>query len=153
MIKTKAQISTIDMIIAMFIFATLVTFVIMSWYNYNGKLLTRLEHEAIISKATEITDNFIKTPGMPTAWNRTNVEFIGLAYSDRKISEEKVQEFCNISYNEARNLLNLMYHFHFSIKETECGIEPLEEAKKVVSITRPVIYKNETTMLKFSLWR
>ena len=151
--QKKAQVSTTDMLIAIIIFVTLVTFIILGWHNYNEMLLARLENEVAVSKAIEITDHFVKTPGIPTSWNRTNVELIGLASSDRKISEEKVQEFCNISYYEARQLLNLAYQFYFSIEETECGLAPSEKAKKVVSLTRPVIYRNESTLLKLSLWR
>ena len=154
MIKKRAQLSPTDVLIAVFIFAILITFILVFWYNYNQKLIVKLEREVIFSQAIEITDNFVKTLGKPNNWDETNVEIIGLASSDRKISEEKVQKFCNISYDSARQLLtNLMYHFHFSIEEDECGIVPPENATKIVTLERPVIYKNNTALLKFSLWR
>ena len=164
--EKKAQISTTDMMVATIIFAVLVTVIMLSWHNYSSKLQVKLEREAIISQAIEITDNMVRTSGTPSAWNRTNVQLIGLASTDRKISKEKVQEFCNISYNESRKKLNSQYQFHFYIslynvtqekwyRDVECGLDPENESdvKKVVNLARPIIYKNETALFGFSLWR
>ena len=165
----KSQVSTIDILVAVSIFAIVFTIIMINWNNYSVKLSDKLEYELIFSQAIEITDGLIKTPGAPTNWNRTNVELIGLASPARKVSEEKVKEFCNITYSETKKLFNLLYDYNFLIEsvnltsgiygvgdwyeEINCG-NPVEiNATKVVSLRRPVIYGNKTSAIVFSIWR
>ncbi len=165
-VNKKAQVGVWDLLAAVFLFVILMTVIMIYWYDYNRDILTKLENENALSTALSVTDNLIKTPGKPTAWNTTNVQVFGLAVSDRELSEEKVEQFCNLtnsSYNQSRTLMNLMHQFHFLIltyeagdwskKEIECGIAPYGNIIKVVSITRAVIYKNQEVLLKFELWK
>ena len=159
----KAQVGIIDMLASVFIFMILMTVVMIYWYDYNRTLLDRLEKENSMTIALGVTDNLIKNPGKPTDWNSSNVLVIGLASSDRILSEEKVQSFCNISYNQTRALLNIMHQFYFSIltyqsgswskKEIECGLIPSANATTVINVARPVVYKNQLALMKFYLWR
>jgi len=163
----KSQISTIDVLVAVFIFAVVFTIIMINWHNYSVKLTNKLEREVILSQAIEITDVLVKTQGAPTNWNRTNVELIGLASSDRKISEEKVQEFCNITYNTTKQIFGLLYDYDFHIEsystdifsegswseEIMCGKAVGTDVRKVVSLRRSITYKNKTSALIFSLWR
>jgi hypothetical protein len=159
----RGQITVFDMLIAVLLFSFLVTVVMLTWYTYNQRLLVKLEREEAISKAIEITDLFVRTSGLPSEWNSTNVILIGLATSDRKISEDKAREFCNVSYDEARTIMNIPYHFYFYVssytpgvgweKDVECGNQITEDTKKAVSFRRPVLYKDGLGTLGFILWR
>lgn len=158
----KAQVGILDMLASVFIFLILMTVVMIYWYDYNRTLLDRLEKENSMTIALAVTDNLIKNPGKPTDWNSSNVLVIGLASSDHELSEEKVQGFCNMSYNQTRALLNIMHQFYFSVltyesgswskKEAECGLMPSENST-IINVARPVVYKNQLALMKFLLWR
>ena len=51
MMKKRAQLSPTDVLIAVFIFAILITFILVFWYNYNQKIIVKLEREVIFSQA------------------------------------------------------------------------------------------------------
>lgn len=158
----RAQINATDMLVAVFIFSLLLSLIMLNFNNYNVSLLNNIEREKIISEAIAISDALVKTAGIPSRWNSSNVLFLGLADSDRKISEKKAKEFCKIPYNETRKMLNLQYHFYFFIsslngtKKIGYGRNP-ENKSKIINIRRYIIYENESenekAILDFALWR
>ena len=156
----KAQITVVDFGLSIFIFTILVTVIVISLYNYHDRVAGRLEDEMIVASAVAVTDNFVKTSGYPNDWTIDDVKIIGLATRDRVLSQEKVDKFCQeLEYDRARQIMGLMYHFHFSLSVPEaefepvqCGSEPID-ANRIVTIRRAVVYQDEPALLQFTLWR
>ena len=157
----KAQAVTIDLFIALFIFLLLTIIIVSIWNSYNTRITEDVEYERMQLVAYQITNQLIKSQGIPTAWekNPASLGEIGLATSDRKLSAEKVDAFVNLPYNTVRNILNLEnYGFIFKIKTLSNKVlkslsETPPEGKEAVGLERYVIYNDEKAILEFRIWK
>lgn len=147
-----------DIFFALSIFCVLLIIIAITLNNYGQKSSSEIESDIMITKAFQISDLLIKTEGFPSKWNNDNIEIAGLASSDRVISEEKLSNFTNLSINKTKSLLKTqIYNFYLTLKKvsgeniTKYGKIP--SGKKTVSIRRYVLFKNESAILDFSLWR
>ncbi|MBN2368817.1 hypothetical protein JXC34_07375 [Candidatus Woesearchaeota archaeon] len=149
----KAQISSMDFLTAVFIFCLVVAYAMSVINDSSIKSFTETDYKYMTVSAIEITDFLIKSPGIPSSWNSSNVIFAGLASKDRVISSSKVTEFCNLTQNQTRAMLRIPYYVHFSIignNTIECGLIP--SGKKAVSIRRNVFFEDKNAVLKLTLW-
>jgi len=158
--KTKAQIAVTDLFIALFIFMVVIISIFVAWNMYINRLEQRIEYSNILSNAVQITDTLVKSPGKPVNWELSNAtaEIIGLASSDRNLSERKVNAFTTLNYNTTKDLLNIKrYGFKFTLMNVnnsaliEYGLN--STGNNTVSIRRIVWYGNSTAFMDFALWR
>lgn len=152
----KAQLAVIDMIIAVSIFTFLVISIIFIWSNYLTRLDAKVDLNRMQEKAFQITNNLVKTPGIPAAWNSTNVIHIGLATKDRVLSKDKVGNFTDLPYSTARNLFNLEYDFYFNLSYlNKTSIKEYGSIPKnnIVNLQRTVLYENKNATMQFALWK
>ncbi|MEA2036065.1 MAG: hypothetical protein U9O94_01045 [Nanoarchaeota archaeon] len=157
----KSQIVVADLFIAMFIATMLIIIIIFTWNNYAILLDENIEYNEMQIIAFQTADLLVKSKGEPVNWEYSpnNVDAIGLASSDRVISEEKVGEFVNLPYNVTSKLLGVdLYDFRFELNHIngtmmeEYGKTP-EGNKSIVSVQRIVSYKNEKAVVEFVLWK
>lgn len=152
--KKKAQINTLDFLIAVFIFSLVLIYAITSLNESAKNAISETDYKYMMITAIGISETLVKNNGIPSAWDKSNVELVGLASADRKISEQKVNEFCNMTQDEIRIIFRIPYYIHFSVNGTKtvaCGISP--NGKKTVSIRRNVFYENKSAVLEVALWR
>jgi len=155
----KSQLAVTDLFIALVVALILIILVVFTWNRY----VIILKEENVYKEMQLITfqtvDLLIKSSGEPSNWelNPTNVDVIGLASSDRKISASKVDALINLSYNFTSNSLGISYYdFYFQLKHVNgtqlmgYGIAP---NNTVVSVQRLVSYKNEDAIAEFALWK
>lgn len=150
----KTQINTLDFLIAVFIFSLALIYAVTSLNEAAQNALSETDYKYMMLSAIEVSEILVKNNGVPSAWNRSSVELIGLASGDRKISEEKVNEFCNMTQDDTRKIFRTQYYIHFSIngnKTISCGLTP--SGKKAVSIRRKILFNNENGVLEVTLWR
>lgn len=156
----KAQAVITDLFIALAIFVMLIVIIVYLWNDYSTRLSEDVEYERIQLIAYQITNQLIKTQGVPKAWEKNPSSFseIGLATSDRKLSAEKVDSFVNLPYDTVRDALNLEgYGYSFKIKTLSnkalksSGGTP--EETETVGLERYVIYNNEKSILEFKIWK
>lgn len=156
----KAQAVAADLFIALFIFILLIAVIIYLWNNYNTRISEDVEYERMQLIAYQITNQLIKSQGLPTAWEKdaSNFDEIGLAISDRKLSMEKVESFVNLPYEDVRDALNLEgYGYSFKIKNLankelkSSGGTP--EETEAVGLERYIIYNDEKAILEFRIWK
>lgn len=155
----KAQAAIADLFIALFIFLLLTSIIIYLWNNYNTRLSEDVEYERMQLKAYQITDQLIKSQGVPTAWEKdpSNFEELGLATDDRMLSTKKVDEFTKLPYNDVREALNLEgYGYNFNITTLSNKILKSSgesfEGTEAVGLERYVIYNDEKAIFKFQIW-
>ncbi len=109
--------------------------------------------------ALEISDMFIKSPGIPGDWDESTVLAIGLAQNSHILDPKKVNEFTNIPINKTKELLgigNLGFYFKLdyingeNIKEY--GSKPIG-AEEIVVVRRLVIYNSKEAFIEIWLWK
>lgn len=157
----KAQAIATDLFIALAIFVLITAFIIYLWNDYNTKLNEDVEYERLQILAYQITNQLVKTQGLPKSWekNPSGFDEIGLATSDRKLSTGKVDSFISLPYDSVRNALNLEgYGYSFKVKSSANNVlkssgETIPEGTEAVGLERYVIYDNEKAILEFKIWK
>ncbi len=163
MFKTKrSQIAIIDLLIALFMATILIVVIVFAWNRYTMILEEDTGYKEMQIIAFQTADLLVKSKGEPENWeeNPDNVYTIGLASSDRNLSEDKVYAFVNnISYaNASKSLGVTFYDFYFKLKHingtkmAEYG-KTLALNKSTVNVQRLVSYKNEKAIAEFALWK
>lgn len=151
----KAQASSLDLFIAASIFMIIMTLTILTYSNYSKQVEDNSEYEDMFLKALELSDAFVKTAGIPTNWNKSNVIVFGFAEEDRKISKEKAQRFCSFPMNDSRKVMSLNYQFYFNLSDgnitISCGSVPT--GSRAVNIPRRILLENKSAVLEFTVWK
>ena len=150
----KAQMSMVDLFMAISIFIILIIAIALLWYNYKVKLAEDFAYEDLQVKAFQVSDLLVKSPGKPSKWedNISSLGVIGLAESDRVLSKEKVEAFENISHNLGVKTLNLGgYNYYFELGSANGGLQPNGDI--VFTIKRYVLYEGQEKVFEFTLWK
>jgi hypothetical protein len=107
--KKKAQVWTIDFIIALIIFImlVLVAFRLLASADFYDTF------EPFYRESISLSESLISS-GKPSSWNSTNVIIPGIANNNR-INESKLLEFDKISYSNTKSLFHISadYLFYF----------------------------------------
>lgn len=124
-LKKKAQFSSIDLVMAIFIFMLII---VALFYNYDslGKKVSSTELEQDMGLIlTYATESLISTDGLPTNWNlvsdfnTSSVYALGLANSPNVLSEDKINFLISINdtdYEDVKTILGVLgpgYEFGF----------------------------------------
>lgn len=152
--KKRSQASMLDLFMGAFLFIILITFVMITWNNYNNRLYERLIYEQIELKTFQVSDLLVRSSGSPTNWedNISSLKVIGLADKDRILSTNKVAAFVNLSNDNVTKILNLEnYNFYFKLGSYISGSTP--NGTISVSLRRYVIFENATEEIQFILWK
>lgn len=156
----KAQIFSVDFIIGLVIFMPFLLLLSFLW-NYSNSQFQ--ETETIIDmreKVVFISDLLIKTGGNPANWTSANVVSVGLATSNNRISQEKLNELNEISCLEFKNIFDMLYNFYLEVKDInenvlfadeKCG--NYSKAEKIIPVKRYVLLDGKLVILKVILWQ
>ncbi|MEK6826535.1 MAG: hypothetical protein AABX08_02645 [Nanoarchaeota archaeon] len=160
----KAQIASMDFILSAVIFFILIAGVMSFWNIYILRFDANLEQKELVLKAAKITDLFVENEGSPTGWNETDVAVIGLVSSDRKIDNDKLASFLNLSYDQVKSYLNIDENeFYFRVVDlngavvkakgnfAEKGLPP-GDVDSIIKIRRIAMYGSQRAVVEFSLW-
>lgn len=158
--RKKAQIVLTDLFIALFVATILLVVIIFAWNRYSVIIEENSYYEGMQIIAFQTADLLVKSAGEPENWENDpeNVYVIGLAGSDRTISEEKLDAFINLPLNISSRSLGIeIYDFYFQLKYingtrlADYG-KGSSKNKSTVNVQRLVIYKNEKAVVEFGLW-
>jgi len=148
----KAQISGLDLILALMLFFLVMVLFAILWDLVHYNIRTTADADII---AIQVANKLLNSPGYPYDWNATNVQLIGLS-SERGVMDqakfENFLELLELDYEKVRELLGLgPYQIYINMtyidgspviidgKPAEGGIPP-ENATAVSSIRRMAIY-------------
>lgn len=162
----RGQAVVTDLFIAIAIFIVLVTITTIIWDLYTIRLKMRQEFEDMIVKSIQISDQLVKNPGYPSDWefniasNPDYIKIIGLAEDNRILSTEKVEKFrTSMTDQKIKDLFKIgLYNYYFTIKEKSGsillakGINPVGSFN-TVNLARLIVYKNQTRIMEFALWK
>ena len=161
-LRKKAQLFSIDLVISLVLFTVVFIFVLALWNLYSLRLQEKSEFDELQFTALQITDLLLRTPGYPENWlaNPTEVAVLGLAKSDYTIDPLKLSTFLNLEYNFTKKVLNIErwdYQFRmrtkYGVVAAEKGNPPPVSAQRVVSINRFALIGNETRQVQLLLWK
>lgn len=150
-----------DLFIALFIATILIIVIIFVWNRYALILDENADYEGMQIIAFQTADLLVKSGGEPGDWelDPDSVDTIGLASSDRSLSEEKVDAFVNLLLNVSSKSLGVeLYDFYFQLKHIngtrlkEYG-ESSTPNRSVINVQRLVLYKDEKAVVEFALWK
>ncbi|MFH1592350.1 MAG: hypothetical protein ABIB47_03210 [Candidatus Woesearchaeota archaeon] len=160
----KGQIVSLDLILSIVVFILLIGGIIAFWNIYILRFNANIKQEELALKATKITDLFVESQGVPTGWNETNVQVIGLVDRDRRLSSNKLASLLNVTYAQIKTSLNIdANEFYFRVVDlngalvkakgnfVEVGNSSLD-VEQVIEMRRFALYGNQKVVLEFSIW-
>ncbi|MBN1385585.1 hypothetical protein JW968_01250 [Candidatus Woesearchaeota archaeon] len=150
--SNKAQIITLDFMIALFIFAI----VLLLFFRY----YSMVSEKSLVFRELEIDADSISrsllTKGYPEGWTQDNFTIIGITDGDMRINRAKLDSFTGMDYSQARSSFRTSYDFYFFLEDAEgarsyaFGVEP--DGKNVVKTTRYVIFDGKVMNMVLYLW-
>ena len=167
-ILTKAQVFSLDLIIAVIIFGSAVLIYYKNITNLSDQDETLLDDILIDAK---IISNSLMSSGYQTNWTKDNVERIGIT-DDNRVSEAKLAEFSKIPYKESKKLFGTIYDYYVFFTDRNnniiyinsslegigktgvnfTNIQTVENPKKLVKVTRLVVKESEIEKMVIYLW-
>ena len=157
--RKKGQISTTDLLFAVFIFLVVIIMISNTW---TGALVSMDNMEKsfdIYHKTYLVSSRLVESPGWPKAWNHTSVEIIGLADVQNIINIEKFTELKILSSSNISEKLGVP-DYKVYIKLLDMNNTFIDQAGWIPSnqtisgsITSHVIYNDTLSKLRVTLWR
>ncbi len=155
----KGQIASIDLFIAVTIFLILLGVVLNAWNLYNIRLQGNIEYEKMQLKAFYVSDMLVKSSGYPSAWEEdiSSAEAIGLALSDRDLSQQKLSAFLAMGYNTSKQMLKISpYEYSFRLRQLSnnltLGSGMVFAGELAVTAERYVTYNDEKAIMQLTIW-
>ncbi len=152
----KGQIWSLDFISSLTIFLLVLSSLFMAWNFLSVQAQEQNALERIELLGLEVSDSILRTPGIPENWNSSNVEVIGLAYSDNIIDPDKLSNLNSTPYDQTRILMTMGYDFYLKIEDLN-GTVYLEKGsinqdRTVVPVERYANYNDRIVKLRLVLW-
>ncbi len=141
----KAQVWSLDLIIASIIFSIGIIILYIYAINYSPETknqLNELLYEGNLASKLILSDSDI-----------------GIL-SDNKINQDKLNNFSNFDYQTKKNQIGLINNFYFTFEGLEIngnltsyvGMINTPEVKNLIKITRLSIYKNKPIKFQLFVW-
>lgn len=157
---SKGQIFSTDLIFATGIFLILMGLVWYNWDDMRYEMDETVEINEMEHLALSISDALVMTSGEGHNWvdDPENATSIGLTSLPGKVSQERLDAFVDMDYDDQREKLGTgAFDFWFALKTSSgsviqsTGSNP--EGDRRISIVRPVIYNGEPSFVNLMIWR
>lgn len=158
----KGQIISIDLLIGIVIFLIVVIFSVSYWQTSLFNVRESLDRIDVQRLATQISDNLVKSPGIPDNWETspTNARAIGLANHSHILETRKVANLTALNYSTLLTRFGLEgANFFFQLTDqaknniTSAGLLLTSNATQAAVVERNVIYNQRPAYLTFIVWR
>ncbi len=160
----RGQLSSLDLVMSVTVFVILLIGIVSFWNIYILRFDANLNQKELALKAITITDLLVENTGIPTAWNQTTVQVLGLVERDRRLDSNKLSAILNMNYSNIKSYLNIEAHdFYLRVVDlngalVKAGGQVVEignqtaTANFIMKIRRPTLYGSQKTILEFLLW-
>ena len=160
----KAQMWSLDFIVSMMIFMTVVIALMFFWSYASLQVGEQITLDRLQDTAITVSDLLVRSPGVPEDWTLSTVTIIGLAREEKVLDPGKVYEFTRIPYSTAQKLLRVAPHnFYLEILTPNGSVVTVNNtlvtagslpasARTVVPISRFVLLDGEIVRLNLQLW-
>jgi hypothetical protein len=150
----KAQVWYVDFMVGLLILITS----LLIYYQYQDNLSGEYDAEwqEMILDSKTITSSLI-TAGYPLNWTNETVSVLGVTDGNYRINSTKIEQFSNLSYKRAKDLLRTRFNFYFFLEDGN-GARPYEKGLNatdhsfLVQATRFVIYNSSIHRMVVQLW-
>jgi len=153
----RAQLEGFDVIVGLFIFLLLFTFVSTTWQEIFNLTERGRQLERLKLKAVELSDQLALSPGMPGNWQiASDYNKIGLSVKPRKIGLEKLNAMQNADYNALKTKMNIEgndYWVRITMQQQivfEKGMQ--RERSLSAKVERIVSYQNNPALLSVIIY-
>ena len=155
----RGQTVLIDFSLAVFIFFIAFAFLTIFWVDNIEEKTRETRFFDMDLKANIASEILVKSRGSPVNWHELNtsqIDFIGLAFRERSIDEQKLNAFKIMEYNISRELLNISeYDFYFDFigeDNVTAGLPPIANVDSI-TVTRIVEYKGSEAIARITLYQ
>ncbi len=162
--STKAQVWSLDIIIAMIVFvAALILF-----YQQSINLLDeRVQQREDILLDAQIISSYLVSSGYPQNWTVSNVTIIGLTDGKMRLQESKVLQFQSLittNYSVSKKLLSTNHHYLITFEDKNnnsvsvSGITQLgnnytaAKPQQLIKVVRFVNYNSSIIRMGVTVW-
>jgi hypothetical protein len=166
----KAQVFSLDIVIAMGIFILILVSTALIWQYSRGKITieeTRNDMETIARNALSV---LAETKGNPTNWtgyafNTTSIKSLGIAEEFLVLDSEKISSLSSENYSAAKTILGILgpnYEFGITIKvwngssyaaDYTIGSYPNATAYEIIHLERHVLFNSTWAKASIDLWK
>ena len=156
----KAQVWYIDFMVGIMIFII----VIVIYFEYINNLSEREENivDDLIINSKAISNSLV-SEGYPSDWNSTNVVRIGITDNNQRINKTKLERYINMSYIDTKTKFRTPYNYYIFLEYKNGSKIQLNNsdyygyqypnAKRLVQITRRLIYESEIVRMGVQVWQ
>lgn len=103
----KGQIVSIDMVLALVIFATALGGVLYTESTLSSSANDLEEFRRTQDRLIELSDQLVLTKGEPDGWyNTSKIKSIGLSYRDHRLADDKVLALTRMTHRDLQNNLS-----------------------------------------------
>jgi len=158
----KAQIFSVDVILASAILITILISVFFYW-NYSQRKLSHQEDQSyLLSSAEQAAAQLLLTSGGNwSASNSSAISSLGLAHQPWILSPSKIANFSLLPYNTSKELLGMKgQEFFMQVRQwngtayytiNEIGPE-MNQAPEILKVTRLALLNNQWAVLELFIW-
>lgn len=158
-LNKRGQVTSLDLVISMFVFLVILIFVISLWSLFSSRLSENVANEELQLVAFQVSDILMKSRGIPDNWedDPNSTIIFGLRDNYRYLDENKITAFTSLDYNLIKQRFNIE-RFDFLIEfidgdevEYSSGLSP-EDAEHIIAVTRYAIVGIDIYEIVFTLW-
>ena len=160
----KGQIWSFDFAVSMTIFISLLVVVLFFWNYSNSQVFEKTQQEDLQDAIITVSDILVRNKGSPENWTAATVQSIGLANDEKILDQNKILNFTQIPYDQAKWLMGIgKYEFYFEMNyangssvnlggiDVTAGQVPTNSAS-VSTIERFVLFQGKITSVTLTLW-
>jgi len=156
---TRGQLFSTDFFVGVVILAFLLGASTYVWTSNMNRAGEKIQVQELEYRSYVLSSAMVKSPGVPEYWeaNTSLTRAIGLASSDRVVSEAKFNALISMDYDEARKRFGVEgYGLYVALLDgdqnllNEYGFKPSKQVS--ISSRIPVTYKGNASYLDVVLW-
>lgn len=158
---TKGQGMAIDFFFAVIILLIVIGMAATSWSRTVYLIDKNAEMRWMRRTGLAVADMMVRSPGVPSDWNSSNVMTIGLVDRTNVLDKEKVAEFNSVPKSKIQQLFGIGgYDFSFRVRAyngtvlSDYGSAPSSagDVSDVVVVRRLALYDGIPVRIEFGMW-
>lgn len=153
-----------DFLASVTIFIVVLATILFAWTYVGKESSSQLEMKRMETKAMDISDSLVMTPGVPEDWTPGSVQSLGFAQDEWGLNSTKIASMAGMDYDLVRTKLGAgLYEFYMRIydkdnqtldlgmADAEAGTYP-DSSKMVAKSQRYVVVDGVPSVMEFYLW-
>ncbi|MBR9679260.1 MAG: hypothetical protein GON13_03260 [Nanoarchaeota archaeon] len=159
----KAQVFTMDFIISIILFMSMMIMISILWSTLTIDLESKKSFDDMMFQALSTSELLVKDGGNPTNWTTSVFYSLGLAESENVLEWRKISYFVELvlnDYSSVKDVLGLSDDFYFELYDltnsttiVSAPLISLESYDNVAAVNRIVLVNNSLARFSFAIVR